>query len=222
MIKQMLIVYCMLVPVPSWAMIVRQYPIVTDTYIDSQSPTSNFGSSGSVKVVVNGDDGSLTRGLYSLPADIWLIPAEDVISVKIWFWTFMNNTGDRTVLLHPLTGPFSEGGATWNSADGVNPWLTPGGDYDTATSVQAVEGTNWFSWDISGLWNNANLRSFGAMLKMNDESNPGAGNMPRAPFNSSDNSAAELPYVEVTYVPEPAAMVLIGCMGWVVFIRRRF
>ncbi|NLX12254.1 MAG: DNRLRE domain-containing protein [Phycisphaerales bacterium] len=219
--KRMLMVYCVLVPVPSWAALVQQYPIVTDTYIDSQSPTSNFGSNGSVRVVVNGNDGSLTRGLFSLPADIWLIPAENVVSVKVWFWTFMNNTGDRTVLLHPLTGAFAEEGTTWNSSDGSNPWLMPGGDYDTSVSVQAVEGTNWFSWDISDLWNNANLRSFGAMLKMNDELNPGAGNMPRAPFNSSDHSG-ELPYVEVTYVPEPAALALLGLMGGVVFLRRRF
>lgn len=221
MMKQLMVGLCLVVPIPSWAAIVQQYPILTDVYIDSQSPMSNLGSSGSVKVVVNGNDGSLTRGLFSLPEEIGLIPTEDVISVKVWFWTFQNNTGDRTVLLHPLTSAFSEGGATWNSSDGTNIWLTSGGDHDAAVSVQAVEETNWFSWDISGLWNNANLRSFGAMLKMNDESNPGVGNMPRAPFNSSDH-LTELPYVEVTYVPEPATLATLGLIGWGVFIRRRF
>jgi len=66
--------------------------------------------------------------------------------------------------------------------------------------VDAVEAKNWFSWDITPLWNNTDLRAFGAMLRMNDESDPGAANMPRAPFTSSEGAANERPYVEVTYV----------------------
>ncbi len=75
-----------------------------------------------------------------------------------------------------------------------------GGDYDPGLYVDAFESTNWFSWDITALWNNGDLRSFGAMLRMDDESDPGYANMPRAPLTSSDGPVNERPYVEVRYV----------------------
>ena len=198
------------------APVTQTFPIDVDTYVDSQSPTTNYGLSGTTKVVVNGNDGSLARGLFQVPAAAWAISSADLISAKVWFWTFKDNTGSRNVRLEPLTRSFGETGANWQTADGVTPWTTPGGDFDAASGVEAVKGANWFSWDITPLWNNTNLRSFGAILRMNDETNPGAGNMPRAPFNSSDNTAS-LPYVEVTYTPEPATLVgllaLVAC--WV-------
>ena len=207
------------IPLASGAPLTQQFAIDADTYIDSQSPTTNYGTNTTVKVVVNGTDGSLARGLFELPAAVWSIPAGDLVSAKVWFWTFKDNTGSRTVRLQPLTRGFSEGGATWQSYDGTNSWASPGGDYDAGTFVDAVKGGNWFSWDITGLWNNTDLRSFGAILRMNDESNPGAGNMPRAPFNSSDNTA-QTPYVEVMYVPEPASSVGL-LIGLVTLLRRR-
>lgn len=111
--------------------------------------------------------------------------------------------------LHPLIRGFAEGtgdgtpsgdGATWQTYDGTNWWTCTGGDYGCSVLVDADKLSNWFSWDITPLWNNTNLRSFGAMLMMNDESDPGYSNIPRAPFTSSDGPANERPYVEVTYV----------------------
>jgi hypothetical protein len=198
--------------------VTQTFPIDVDTYLDSQSPTVNYGLSGTTKVVVNGNDGSLTRGLFQVPTAAWAIPASDPISAKVWFWTFKDNTGSRNVRLEPLTRPFSETGATWQTADGVTSWTSLGGDFDAATGVDAVKGVNWFSWDITPLWDNSDLRSFGAILRMNDETNPGTGNMPRAPFNSSDNTASQ-PYVEVTYAPEPGA--LFGFLAGVAWLARR-
>jgi len=197
------------------AAITQIFPIDVDTYLDSQSPTTNFGTSTTVKVVVNGSDGSLCHGLFQVPDAAWTIPSSELISAKVWFWTFKDNTGTRNVQLCPLTQSFTETGATWQTRDGSTAWITSGGDFDAASAVDAVKDTNWFSWDITGLWDNANLRSFGALLKMNDESNPGAGNMPRAPFNSSDNTASQ-PYIEVTFTPEPATLLglVLGVSLW--------
>jgi len=44
---------------------------------------------------------------------------------------------------------------------------------------------------------------------MNDESDPGAPNQPRAPFTSSDGSLNERPYVRVIYSPPPAFYRLV-------------
>jgi hypothetical protein len=189
--------------------IVETFPIDVDTYIDSRDPIFNYGVGTTAKVVVNGTDRSVARVLFRLPDSIWSISEGQLISAKIWFYVWMDRTADRAVTLHPLIRGFAEGtgdgtlsgdGATWQTYDGTNWWTFTGGDYDCRFFIDAVKSKNWFSWDITGLWNNADLRSFGAMLRMNDESDPGSSNMPRAPFTSSDGPANERPYVEVTYV----------------------
>lgn len=183
-----------------------RFDIDVDARIDSRDPNYNFGVSTTARVIVNGSDGSLVRSVIRLPNDMWSIPAQDVISAKVYFYLWQDNTGGRTVRLHPLTRGFEEGtgdgtpsgdGATWETYDGVDAWTTPGGDYDPNVFVDPNEGTNWFCWDITDLWNNADLRTFGAILRMDDESNPGDGNMPGAPFTSSDGALSKRPYVEV-------------------------
>ncbi len=193
---------------PVEAATVKTFAIDVDTYIDSRDPTYNHGVATTAKVVVNGTDGSLARVLFRLPDNIWSISEDQLISAKVWFYVWMDRSADRTVTLHPLIRGFAEGtgdgtlsgdGATWERYDGSNSWTCTGSDYDSKAFVHAVESTNWFSWDITPLWDNTNLRSFGAMLKMNDESDPGYPNIPRAPFTSSDGPANERPYIEVTY-----------------------
>ena len=187
---------------------VKQFPIDVDTCIDSRDAAFNWGVGTTAKIVVNGADESLTRVLFQLPDSLWSIPEDQLISVKVWFYVFQDRTADRTVTLYPLIRGFAEGkgsgtasgdGATWQACDGKKPWTCTGGDFDPRVFVDAVETKNWFRWDITPLWNNTNLRSCGAMLRMNDESYAGAASMPRAPFTSSEGAASERPYVEVTY-----------------------
>ncbi|NLX12255.1 MAG: hypothetical protein GXY44_01195 [Phycisphaerales bacterium] len=191
--------------------VIEQHAITIDAQIDSRDPTFNYGLSTTAKVLVNGLDGSLTRTLFAFPSEIWSIGHERLVSARVWFYVWFDQTGTRTVRLHPLTRVFAEGtgdatlsgdGATWLSSDGQTMWTTAGGDYDPGFYVDAVEGGNWFSWDITALWDNEGLRSYGAILKMNDESDPGYPNMPRAPFTSSEGPANERPYVEILYQPE--------------------
>jgi len=193
---------------PVKAASVKTFVIDVDTYLDSRDPTYNYGVATTAKVLVNGTDGTLARALFKLPDGVWSISEDQLISVKVWFYVWMDRTAERTVTLHPLIRGFVEGtgdgtpsgdGATWQTYNGSNSWTCTGGDYDSSVFVNAVESANWFSWDITALWDNTNLRSFGAMLKMNDESNPGSSNIPRAPFTSSDGPANERPYIEVTY-----------------------
>lgn len=191
--------------------VTEQYAITVDAQIDSRDPAFNYGVTTTAKVLVNGLDGSLVRTLFSLPPEIWAIHGEQLISAKVWFYVWFDQTGERTVRLHPLTRVFAEGtgdatisgdGATWLSSDGQTAWTTAGGDYDDGVYVDAAEGGNWFSWDITALWDNEELRSFGAILRMNDESDPGYANMPRAPFTSSEGPVNERPYVEIIYQPD--------------------
>lgn len=198
------------------------YAITIDGRMDSRDPNMNFGVGDTAKVVVNGGDESLVRGLLSLPEDVWLVPAEQILQAELHFNLWRNDTGPRAVNLHPLTRGFLEGtgdgeatgdGATWMTYDGVNAWTTPGGDFDESTWVSAGENGNWFVWDLLPLWDNSNLKDFGAILKMDDETWPEGGAMLKAPLYSSDAQISDdlKPFVRLVIVPEPAtgAMVLL-------------
>ena len=196
---------------------------------------------------------SLTRVLFTLPDEALTISPGSVKSAKVRFYpTGDLFYATRNVELRPLTQGFSEGtgstkngsatgnGATWYTSNGSTGWDSPdsftwpsptpipsgGGTYDHAESDPPLGtiASGWYTWDITSLWANSNLRSFGAMLKMSDESDPGNPNMPRVTFASSDYSTASLrPVVEITTVPEPStcAMLVAGaCLFATGFSRR--
>ena len=197
-----------------------QYPILIDTQIDSRDPDINFSTDDNVKVVVNGMDGSLARAVFELPAAALAVPLSSITSVTVGYYVWNDQTEDRTVRLLPLTQSFDVSTATWNTYDGTSAWATLGGDFDTGMYVDAMEpagGSGFFTWDITSMWSDANLRTNGAILMMDDESDPGATNMPRAPFSSAESGGDPTPYVEITTVPEPGTCValLVGSvLAW--------
>ena len=191
-------------------------PIDADTYVDSQGTATNFGAAGSVKVLINSTDGSACRGLFRLPPEIGMWDPAKLAQVRIFFYVFKDQTGGRNVTLYPLTRPFVEGsgnadGATWFTSDGTNAWTVPGGDFDTNFPVVGVRGTNgFFRWDVTALLANgtarSNLLDNGALLRIDEIPLPTNG-MPRAPFTSSEGTAAERPYVLAT-VAAPLSFAL--------------
>ena len=118
--------------------------ITTTTYIDSRvsNQTLNYGHAHTVKALINNNvtsDGSMCRGLFQLPPQIWTYPPEQILSATVVFYVWQDNTASRNVTLYPLTRSFVQGtgngtspadGATWLTYDGTNPWTNPGGDFD--------------------------------------------------------------------------------------------
>jgi hypothetical protein len=220
------------------------YNITGDTYVDSATANTgkNYGASSSLRVLVNGSDSSLCHGLIQMPSDMLSIPAGDVTNVTLYMSINQNHLTDspvslpKTVRLFPLTAGFIAGTGTSGGtapSDGGDTWTsTAGGSYGQADYVDAASNTvssgGWFSWDITGLWNNPTLRNdllnFGAMLTLDNESTAGIGtNMPRAVFYTSE-SAGGHPYFSVTTVPEPASLAMLLAGGWLVAafaLRRR-
>ena len=96
-------------------------PIDADAYLDSRAANAsqNFGSSDSVKVLVNSavaGDGSICRGLLRLPAELaWFDPA-DVVEARLRMYVWQDNTGDRGISLFPLLRPFLEGSGNGDGA----------------------------------------------------------------------------------------------------------
>jgi hypothetical protein len=130
---------------------VLTYPITSATFIDSRNNTTNYLTAKNyVKMVANAlgtgsNDGSVTRGLFSLPADLQSIPAADVVSAQIYFFdnwlqppTYGNSSGvsyTTNVVLHPLTQSFSASSVTWNSPATGSTWNTSWGPVASAGNL---------------------------------------------------------------------------------------
>lgn len=183
------------------------FPIQTDTYMDSQKPSTNFGTATTVKVLINSSDGSACRGLFQLPQEVGQYDPARIPNASVCFYVFSDQTAGRNITLYPLTRSFVEGtgsgdGATWTTYDGTNAWTSAGGDFDAGHGIVAVRGGDgYFRWDITPLLTNGvvrtNLLTFGALLQIDEVPPPSSGS-PRAPFTSSEGAAAQRPYVELT------------------------
>jgi hypothetical protein len=227
--------------------------ITTDTYIDSLNPNENFGTSGSDKVVFNNVSPSVCRTLCDLPANLWSYSPSAIESAIVSFYVFSDNTGTYNVSLFPLTRAFGVGtwngkgtppatpnGATWYTYDGTNDWTSPGGDFDSASSVVGLKGTlgaggnsngRFFTFDITSLLDNpttdTELQDYGAMLAIDvGATEPPSGQQYFASFTSADSSSSTIPYlpsVALTVVPEPSSLILVvvGLAGLACFRKKR-
>jgi hypothetical protein len=210
------------------------YQISTDTYLDSATPTKNYGLSGSDKVVTSTT--SACRTLFDLPTGLWSYSPSDIVSASVSFYVWSDSTATYDVSLLPLTRGFVAGtgssagttpadGATCGTYDGINSWTTAGGDFDSANSVVGVKGTlginpndsngRFFTFDITSLLANstaeAELQNYGAMLSIDIGQTPPSPQR-YASFTSADSTkytAPYLPSLELTVVPEPSSSLLV-------------
>jgi len=108
----------------------------------------------------------------------------------------------------------------WDSYDaGQPPYQPGGGDFATevyASAVTPADVGQWMTWDVTELvkeWVGETHDDFGLLIRdsVEIESDPGGGTISyHARFRSSEFSESEFhPFLEVTYVPEPASLVLM-------------
>ncbi len=213
-------------------------PITVDTHVDSRSSNGsdhwNFGSDHTDKVVVNSSDSptSVSRALFRLPEELWLYSPSQIVSAKVIFYVWQDNSGSRGVTLFPLTTNFVQGtgskyeqpdpvdGATWWTRDGTHAWTSPGGDFDTNFPAIGVKENildesahdRFFHWDITPLLTNtaarSNLQSHGALLRIDEDPLPPSGTQYWAALTSSHDPAYQppyQPYLQLVIHPAPAA-----------------
>jgi hypothetical protein len=133
-----------------------------DALIASVKPTTNYG---------NGDDGVLNAVLwfrhqliqFDLPASI--PSTAHIVSAQLQLYQ-KTGVGTTNIDLYQVKQSWVEGtmydsgtadGATWNTYNGSNAWLTNGGDYDVTPIVGApvTNGGNvTVSWEIAPLAQN--------------------------------------------------------------------
>ena len=207
-------------------------------YIDG-AYNENLGAQSTMKNVLNapthtGDTaGSMTRSLLGMPS-ITVPDGMAIESVTLNLWcTQYNKNGAQTnfsMMLYPLIQGFIEGtgkggqglltGATWNTYDGTNPWTTAGGDYDNSVSVMATSmpaPSTWTTFNLTSIWNNANLQTKGALLTISPEDGTlvPTGKWITETFATDDwvnNPGTDYnPYISVTFVavPEPVTWLML-------------
>lgn len=189
----------------------------TDSYIKSNSATSNFGNDAHIavktKVTASGQISELKRGLIEF--DLSAIPANVVIDsadLKLAVDAAPKpNTGGLDVSVHRIATAWSESTVTWNT-----PWSTPGGDFDsTPITTQNIDendkfsalGNQRLSFDVtSGVAYFAQnpASNFGFLLKGPDTL---TGDLDREVkfWSNDEKNAGKRPVLEVCY---SAGMVL--------------
>lgn len=215
------------------------YAVTSDTRIDSDRTTRNYGVSSDLKLIVNSADhysGSYVRLLVDIP-DSALAAAKIAVasgsldSVRLYldFWWVSNASGEtmstRSVVAHPLTQSWVEGtgdgsatgnGATFLTYDGMHSWATAGGDYDSSvsikwTAVNSSSDSGWYYFDLTSLLKSGYDLSDGLILLLSPETPVVASNSwCTYDAYSSECASAVTPYIAVTTVPEPSTIAMLS------------
>ena len=161
---------------------------MADTRLDSATPTTNYGTATTLKMVGIGAGGPV-RSIIRLNIPPF-VSASQIQSAYLNVYGMSSGSASLDINIHPVTPPglwFEKNlskpnttqivwGATWNDYGGDAAtgfaWVTPGGDYDAGASASATIVAGWNSIDITALLSNNldTIRKYGLMLKMQDES----------------------------------------------------
>ena len=185
----------------------------------------------------------LSFDLGSLPAN------EDLITgATLGLYYFSkphDNPAGRTYQVHRMTNSWDELGSTWQARDdydeptpfywdsyhaGVPAYQPGGGDFASpayASAVIPADVGRWVTWDVADLakeWVAGTHDNVGLLIKdaVEIELDPGGGAVSYlARFRSGEyDDPAYRPCLEVTYVPGPSTLGLLG-LGTTLLLRRR-
>ena len=201
-----------------------------DTTATKGNPTRNWGDWDGLEMGLDPDYEEEIFIQFDLSA---LPPGMIVASAELSLFNFRGYTGsgtDASGTVHGITGSWIEGnGGDDDDPPGELTWnhrpADDGGAYYSVSFVGEGEYSAyypdvWVTWDVTELvdeWYKVTSTNYGFVLKMT-----GDRIFPR--FRSSDYGTAEYrPKLEVTLIPEPSALVLlgIGAVGLIALGRRR-
>ncbi|WP_154937200.1 DNRLRE domain-containing protein [Micromonospora palomenae] len=189
------------------------YKGVIDTTLSAARPTENVNYYDGDPYVSPGNNSSWfgdTRGLLKFPALAGIPTDAQIVDADLRMYNnalYPGTDTDEYVDVYKLKRAFHETKATWDTYDGVNPWLTKGGEYDTTWKASFNGFTNdpeWETWDVTTAvkgWHTTPTTNYGLLLRQRDEVNQTA----RAMLLSSEGAEPLLrPTLEVTYLEQTA------------------
>jgi Tfp pilus assembly protein PilX len=175
-----------------------------DAYIDITGSGKNYGTGNVLRLRTNYDLPLIEFDLSPIPS------GSRVTMAELRLYQSSNGGGAGNVTAYRLNRGWVEGtqngggaadGVTWTTIDAVQPWVTPGGDYDPtpAASTSDITGAGWKTFDLTNLvmeWLSGITPNYGVLLN----ASAGVGNIQ---YDSSDaNTAATRPKLVVTYACE--------------------
>ena len=183
-----------------------------DTISAIYTPTTNFGTLDRLPTSCSTGYGQEAFIEFDLSI---LTPGMHVDSAELSLYLYgTSGSGTASVTVHGITESWTEGGLTWN-----NHPADDNGAYDTI-QVAATPVGMWKTWDVTELvdeWYQDPSTNHGFVLK-------NSGSEMYTQFRSSAYSAipGHRPKLEVTLIPEPSTLVLlgIGAVGLIALGRR--
>jgi len=112
-----------------------------DSMVTSENPNNPFGGSTNTYTQWEQTTPRIWRPLFggtltSIPSDAIIITAE----LRIWCQS-LSGTGSKTVKVHRITGPWTEGAVTWNTQ--------PNHDATETVSLAVDTGSVWYDFDVT-------------------------------------------------------------------------
>ncbi len=175
---------------------------VASTYVDSGTgyQDSNFSSATTMKVLLNGNDGSECRTLMKLSSALLDVDLLQVGRLHLLLKRSgqRSNLTDNPVMIHALATPFRVGEATWNQAAAGAPWSTPGGDFLT-TGIAGSPNADGsvITFDLAGLLADGDSRAAlgnGVLMRMTGNF-PDSGSLMANSVSPLGNIAADRPVI---------------------------
>jgi hypothetical protein len=127
-------------------------PASADCTIYSGTPTSASGCGAGTDDTVGSDgNGALYRTMVSFSGGLGIPAGSTVLSATLTIHA-LGAFGSTTTWVFGMARSFAAGAATWNTADGVHPWSSAGGDYDdTLQASSTVSGAGAVSFSVTPL-----------------------------------------------------------------------
>jgi len=190
-------------------------PVIEDTYVHFNAPSSNYGSETGLA------SGVLTSGNTTyfwktfLKFDLTSIPDDMTVTAATLHMYQVNGTGflsGGTDVLYVDDDTWSEASLTWG--DGL------AGGAVLGTCPDNKDHRDWSQWNLmsTGQWNPAADLSDNLLSLVVDEA---GGSSSHNWISSNHTDTQAHPYLEVWYIPEPAAGTYLGVVLTLVLLRRR-
>lgn len=205
---------------------VNGYTGCSDTYIDAENPNVNSGSQWYMHLYMSTHDperSDLIR--FNLAGQI--PSGQTIVSATLYLWVYQlvdMTSGDWLDVAPYRVGTYrdwQETQATWNVFKTNTYWGLPGCEYVPSDRSGTYDGqavrftrdsavNRYYSWDVTAsvqAWYSGQQNNNGWLIRgvQHDGGTDGIS------FNAKESGSADYrPYLEITYVPEPASLILFA------------